>query len=76
LPLLERGRCAPVAIPFFAFSLMVGCAFVMLDVVIIGGWLRRRGWLYDTPVFLLGISRQSAGRDRLPLKPNRQRRWL
>jgi cytochrome d ubiquinol oxidase subunit I len=42
----------PVAIPFFAFRLMVGCAFVMLGVVIIGGWLRWRGWLYDTPLFL------------------------
>src|SRR5262249_52519496 len=42
----------PVAIPFFAFRLMVGCALVMLGIVIIGGWLRWHGWLYDTPVFL------------------------
>src|SRR5262249_23946691 len=42
----------PVAIPFFAFRVMVGCAVVMLAIVAFGGWLRWRGRLYDTPVFL------------------------
>src|SRR5215475_13099591 len=42
----------PVAVPFFAFRIMVGCAFVMLGLVLLGGWLRWRGKLYDTPLFL------------------------
>jgi len=42
----------PVAIPFFAFRIMVGCAVVMLGFVLLGGWLRWRGRLYDTPLFL------------------------
>jgi cytochrome d ubiquinol oxidase subunit I len=42
----------PVAVPFFAFRIMVGCAFVMLGLVLLGGWLRWRGMLYDTPLFL------------------------
>jgi len=42
----------PVAIPFFAFRIMVGCAVVMLGLVLLGGWLRWRGRLYDTPLFL------------------------
>jgi len=42
----------PVAVPFFAFRIMVGCAFVMLGLVLLGGWLRWRGKLYDTPMFL------------------------
>src|SRR5215471_17086675 len=33
----------PVAVPFFAFRIMVGCAAVMLGLVLIGGWLRWRG---------------------------------
>jgi cytochrome d ubiquinol oxidase subunit I len=43
----------PVAIPFFAFRAMVGCAGVMLALVLLGGWLRWRGRLYDTRLFLL-----------------------
>ena len=43
----------PVAIPFFAFRIMVGCAVVMLGIVLLGGWLRWRGRLTDTPLFLL-----------------------
>jgi len=43
----------PVAIPFFAFRTMVGCAGVMLALVLLGGWLRWRGRLYDTRPFLL-----------------------
>jgi cytochrome d ubiquinol oxidase subunit I len=42
----------PVAIPFFAFRIMVGCAGLMLGLVLLGGWLRWRGRLYDTPLFL------------------------
>ena len=43
----------PVAIPFFAFRIMVGCAVLMLGIVLLGGWLRWRGRLTDTPLFLL-----------------------
>jgi cytochrome d ubiquinol oxidase subunit I len=43
----------PVAIPFFAFRIMVGCAMLMLGIVLLGGWLRWRGRLTDTPLFLL-----------------------
>jgi cytochrome bd ubiquinol oxidase subunit I len=42
----------PVAIPFFAFRIMVGCALLMLGLVLLGGWLRWHGRLYDTPLFL------------------------
>jgi cytochrome d ubiquinol oxidase subunit I len=42
----------PVAIPFFAFRIMVGCAVLMLGLVLLGGWLRWRGLLFDTPLFL------------------------
>ena len=42
----------PVAIPFFAFRIMVGCGMLMLGIVLLGGWLRWRGRLNDTPLFL------------------------
>src|SRR5215831_17015264 len=42
----------PVAIPFFAFRAMVGCAGLMLALVVLGGWLRWRGQLYDSALFL------------------------
>jgi cytochrome bd ubiquinol oxidase subunit I len=42
----------PVAIPFFAFRAMVGCAGLMLALVLLGGWLRWRGRLYDTRLYL------------------------
>ena len=42
----------PVAVPFFAFRIMVGCAGLMLGLVALGGWLRWRGQLFDTPIFL------------------------
>jgi cytochrome d ubiquinol oxidase subunit I len=42
----------PVAIPFFAFRIMVGCAVLMLGLVLLGGWLRWRGRLYDAALFL------------------------
>src|SRR5215831_7378866 len=42
----------PVVVPFFAFRIMVGCAGLMLGLVALGGWLRWRGRLYETPFFL------------------------
>jgi cytochrome d ubiquinol oxidase subunit I len=42
----------PVAIPFFAFRVMVGCAVLMLALVVLGGWLRWRGQLYASTLFL------------------------
>jgi cytochrome bd ubiquinol oxidase subunit I len=42
----------PVAVPFFAFRIMVGCAGLMLALVALGGWLRWRGQLFNTPIFL------------------------
>jgi cytochrome d ubiquinol oxidase subunit I len=43
----------PVVIPFFAFRAMVGCAGLMLALVLLGGWLRWRGRLYHTRLYLL-----------------------
>ncbi|GLS21209.1 cytochrome ubiquinol oxidase subunit I [Labrys miyagiensis] len=43
----------PVAIPFFAFRIMVGCAVVMLCMVLLGGWLRWRERLDDSRFFLI-----------------------
>src|SRR5262249_5598764 len=45
----------PVALPFFAFRIMVGCAVLMLGLVVLGGWLRWRDRLYDTPFFLATV---------------------
>jgi len=42
----------PVAIPFFAFRIMVGIGLIMLAVVIVGNLLRRGGRLYRSTVFL------------------------
>lgn len=42
----------PVAIPFFAFRLMVGIGLIMLATVIVSWWLRARHRLYDTRWFL------------------------
>jgi cytochrome d ubiquinol oxidase subunit I len=42
----------PVAIPFFAFRVMVGCAVLMLALVVLGGWLRWCKQLYDSTLFL------------------------
>jgi cytochrome bd ubiquinol oxidase subunit I len=42
----------PVAIPFFAFRVMVGCAVLMLALVLLGGWLRWHRRLYDSTLFL------------------------
>jgi cytochrome d ubiquinol oxidase subunit I len=43
----------PVAIPFFAFRIMVGIGFLMLAVVALSWWLRFRGRLFDSPWFLV-----------------------
>jgi cytochrome d ubiquinol oxidase subunit I len=45
----------PVAIPFFAFRLMVGLGLIMLALVMVGGWLRLRGGLYDRDWYLRGL---------------------
>src|SRR5499426_1959626 len=45
-------RRPPVAIPFFAFRVMVGCAVMMLALVVLGGWLRWRRQLYNSTLFL------------------------
>jgi cytochrome d ubiquinol oxidase subunit I len=42
----------PVAIPFFAFRIMVGIGLIMLAVVIVGNLLRQGGYLYRSTVFL------------------------
>ena len=42
----------PVAIPFFAFRIMVGIGMLMLLLLVASWWLRRRGRLFDSPWFL------------------------
>jgi cytochrome d ubiquinol oxidase subunit I len=42
----------PVAIPFFAFRIMVGLGVVFLATVVASLWLRRRDRLFDTGWFL------------------------
>ncbi len=42
----------PVAIPFFAFRIMVGLGLVMLAVVVVSLWLRWRGALFTSGWFL------------------------
>jgi cytochrome bd ubiquinol oxidase subunit I len=42
----------PVAIPFFAFRIMVGIGLLMLAVVAISWWLRWKGELFDERWFL------------------------
>jgi cytochrome d ubiquinol oxidase subunit I len=42
----------PVAIPFFAFRIMVGIGLIMFAVVIVGNVLRRGGKLYRSGAFL------------------------
>ena len=42
----------PVAIVFFAFRIMVGIGVVLLGVVLVGTYLRWRGGLYDSALFL------------------------
>jgi cytochrome bd ubiquinol oxidase subunit I len=42
----------PVAIPFFAFRIMVGIGLLMLALVAVSWWLRYKGRLFDSPLFL------------------------
>ena len=42
----------PVAIPFFAFRIMVSIGILMLGLVITSWWLRYKGRLFDSPWFL------------------------
>ena len=42
----------PVAIPFFAFRIMVGIGLLMLTLVAVSWWLRYRDMLFDSPWFL------------------------
>ena len=42
----------PVAIPFFAFRIMVGIGLLMLALVAASWWLRYRDMLFDNPWFL------------------------
>ncbi|MBI1777127.1 MAG: cytochrome ubiquinol oxidase subunit I [Proteobacteria bacterium] len=42
----------PVAIPFFAFRIMVGIGMLMLALLVLSWWLRAKGCLFDTPWFL------------------------
>lgn len=47
-----RDQQPPVAIPFFAFRIMVGAGLVMLALVLAGNLLRIKGRLYGSSVFL------------------------
>ena len=42
----------PVAIPFFAFRIMVGIGVIMLGLVMVSWWLRFKGRLFETQWFL------------------------
>jgi cytochrome d ubiquinol oxidase subunit I len=48
-----RQDWPPVAVPFFAFRIMVGLGLLMLAVVIVGNVLRRGGRLFTNRAFLL-----------------------
>ena len=50
-----RADRAPVAIPFFAFRIMVGVGLLMLALVVAGAWLRFRKHLYDRAWFLRAL---------------------
>jgi cytochrome d ubiquinol oxidase subunit I len=47
-----RDQRPPVAVPFFAFRIMVGIGFLMLAVVVASWWLRARRRLFDARWFL------------------------
>ena len=47
-----RADRPPVAIPFFAFRIMVGIGIIMLGLVAASWWLRFKGRLFETPWFL------------------------
>jgi cytochrome d ubiquinol oxidase subunit I len=42
----------PVALPFFGFRIMVGIGLLMFGMVVLSWWLRWRGRLFDSPLFL------------------------
>ena len=42
----------PVALPFFGFRIMVGIGLLMLGIVVWSWWLRWRGDLFGSPLFL------------------------
>lgn len=46
----------PVAIPFFAFRIMVGLGLIMFALVVAGLWLRIRKRLYDSRWFLRALT--------------------
>src|SRR6202008_2974618 len=46
----------PVAIPFFAFRIMVGLGLIMFALIAVGLWLRLRKRLYDTRWFLRALT--------------------
>jgi cytochrome d ubiquinol oxidase subunit I len=48
-----RDERPPIAIPFFAFRIMVGIGTVMLLIVALSWWLRWHGRLFASPFFLL-----------------------
>jgi len=47
-----RNERPPVAIPFFAFRIMVGIAFLMLALILVGWWLHVRGRLFTSSAYL------------------------
>ncbi|TPM27869.1 cytochrome ubiquinol oxidase subunit I [Mesorhizobium sp. B2-2-2] len=47
-----RDQRPPVAIPFFAFRIMVGIGLLMLAMVAASWWLRWKGRLFDTAWYL------------------------
>ncbi len=47
-----RQDWPPVAIPFFAFRIMVGIGLLMLAIVVVGNLLRRRDRVFSHPLFL------------------------
>ncbi len=51
-----RDQRPPVAIPFFAFRVMVGIGMLMLLLIAVSWWLRLRRRLFDTRWFLLGCT--------------------
>ncbi len=47
-----RDEIAPVAIPFFAFRVMVGAGVLMLAIVLVGNAMRRKGGVFDNRSYL------------------------
>jgi cytochrome bd ubiquinol oxidase subunit I len=47
-----RDERPPVAIPFFAFRIMVGIAFLMLALILVGWWLHVRRRLFTSSAYL------------------------